>query len=95
MAKQLLFVGMAGGLGGWTGNGFFNNYNSAAQMMSHQGMAGGAMGPEMMAVQSAGMPVAGMGSMFNANGMSIVDNVQITGASIGGSEQKQVQDIWF
>lgn len=28
------------------------------------------------------MPVAGMGSMFNANGISTVDNVQITGPSI-------------
>jgi hypothetical protein len=83
--------------GGGTGNGFFSNYNthSAAQMMGHQGMVGGAMEPGMMAMQSAGTPVAGMGSMFNANGMSMVDNVQITGASISGSEQKQVQDIWF
>ncbi|MEW6604715.1 MAG: hypothetical protein AB1351_08520 [Thermoproteota archaeon] len=84
MAKQLLFVGIAGGLAVAIGLALMFSAittHSTGQMMGYQGMAGSAIGQGMMATQPAGMHWQSR-LMFNANGMSTADNVQITGVSI-------------
>lgn len=96
MAKQLLSVGIAGGLAMAIGLALLFSAittHSTAQMRGYHGMAGGTMGPGMMATQSAGMPWQS-GAMFNANGMSTVDNVQITGVSITDIDEVKVNVMY-
>lgn len=90
MAKQLLFVGMAGGLAIAVALALLLSVvftQSTAQMMNHQGMMGGLMGPRMMNVQSSEVSWQGENSMFSANGMSTVNDVQVVGISITGNNE--------
>ena len=70
---------------------FGNTEHATAQMSGIHMMDSGGMGKGMMTTQSSSMPWQGyQGSMFNANGMSAVNNVQITGVSISGSDEVTV-----
>lgn len=98
MAKQLLFVGMAGGLALAVGLAMVFSAITTPQHSADDGSPRN--GRRFNGTRKDGCAIgwhacSGNGSMFNANGTSMVDNVQITGASISGSEQKQVQDVWF
>lgn len=67
---------------------------STARMVGHQGMTSGATGQGMM-MQSTGTPWQwNQRSMFNANGMSTIDSVQITGISVTGSDEVTV-NLWY
>jgi hypothetical protein len=90
MAKQLYFVGIAGGLAVAVGLALLLSTvftQSTAQMMN-QGMMGGSMGPGMINTQSSVAPWQwDQRSMFNANGMSTVNDVQVIGISITGDDE--------
>lgn len=60
---------------------------ASAQMMQHQGMNAGAMGPNMMASSSAGQSYS---RMFSGSGSSAVSNVKVTGVSITGDSEVTV-----
>jgi hypothetical protein len=63
-------------------------------MMGHQGMTSSATG-QGMTMQSTGTPWQwNQKSMFNANGMSTIDSVQITGISVTGSDEVTV-NLWY
>jgi hypothetical protein len=87
MANQLLYVGIAGGLAIAVGLAALLSAaltQSTAQMMNHQGM----MDQGMMNTQSSGAPWQwDQRSMFSANGMSSVNDVQVTGLSITGDDE--------
>jgi hypothetical protein len=93
MSKQLLFVGLAGGLAVAVGLALLFSAistQSTAQMMNHQGMSG-TMESGMTAAQLTDMPwQANQRSMFHASGMSTADNVQITGVSVSGDDEVTV-----
>jgi hypothetical protein len=90
----MLFVGLAGGLVVAVGLALLFSAvstQSTAQMMGHQGMTSGTMGPGMMATQSTDTPWQwNQRSTFNANGMSTADSVQITGVSVTGDDEVTV-----
>jgi hypothetical protein len=92
MTKQLLIVGMAGGLAVAIGLALVF---SAISTQSTAQMMGGNMGimgnQGMMATQSSNAPWQwNQRSIFNANGMSTADNVQITGVSVSGNKEVAV-----
>jgi hypothetical protein len=67
---------------------------STTRMMGHQGMTSSATG-QGMTMQSTGTPWQwNQKSMFNANGMSTIDSVQITGISVTGSDEVTV-NLWY
>jgi hypothetical protein len=91
MSNQMLFIGMAGGLALAVGLGILLSTvlsQSTAQMMGGQGMNSGAMGPGMMTTQSTITPWHwSQRSQFSGNGISTVEDVQITGISITGENE--------
>lgn len=92
MSNQLLFVGIVAGLAAAVGLALaFSaiSTQSTAQMMDgNMGMTGN---QGIMATQSTGAPWQwNQRSVFNAEGMSTADNVQITGVSVTGNNEVAV-----
>lgn len=84
MVSQLLLLGIAGGFAAALMMAIVVSSvapQGSAQMMNHQGM---------MAQPASTPQNGGPHSMFSASGMSLVNNVEITGVSITGNDSLEV-----